>query len=433
MSDKAHITLFEIQNIKRVQAVTVDCTKDALITLGGRNAQGKSSCLDALVWALGGDKFKPSNPVHAGAEQGYIKVELDNGVTVERKGINGSLKVTSTTGKGGQALLNEFVNVFALNLPKFMAAAGIEKAKMLLEAYPGLGKKLQDLNEQYKRMYDERLSLGRIAEQKAKYALELPFDPTAPEMPLSGAEMAKRLQDALSHNARNDSLRRDVVRAREGVQSAEARQRMTAKRVQELEAALEDARAEATKALNDTARAMTSLQAAEATAAQLQDQDTTAIKRELEEMDILNARVRSNESKKNAEEEAARLKEQYNGVTAKIEQVRAERLKLLASVEMPLPDLSINETGELIYRGQQWDCMSGAERLMVATGICAQMNPKCGFVLLDQLETLDTDTLREFGDWLASKGLQAIGTRVSTGDECSIIIEDGMAKGELDL
>ena len=35
------------------------------------------------------------------------------------------------------------------------------------------------------------------------------------------------------------------------------------------------------------------------------------------------------------------------------------------------------------------------------------------------------DTLNEFGRWLEAEGLQAIATRVSTGGECSIIIEDG--------
>ena len=40
---------------------------------------------------------------------------------------------------------------------------------------------------------------------------------------------------------------------------------------------------------------------------------------------------------------------------------------------------------------------------------------------------MDLDTLKEFGEWLESEGLQAIATRVSTGDECSIIIDDGYA------
>ena len=37
-------------------------------------------------------------------------------------------------------------------------------------------------------------------------------------------------------------------------------------------------------------------------------------------------------------------------------------------------------------------------------------------------------TLAEFGSWLQAEGLQAIATRVSTGGECQIIIEDGRVK-----
>ena len=81
--------------------------------------------------------------------------------------------------------------------------------------------------------------------------------------------------------------------------------------------------------------------------------------------------------------------------------------------------------GELIYNGQKWDNMSSAEQMIVSTSIVRKLNPKCGFVLLDKLEAMDLDTLKEFGQWLEEEGLQAIATRVSTGDECSIIITDG--------
>ena len=43
---------------------------------------------------------------------------------------------------------------------------------------------------------------------------------------------------------------------------------------------------------------------------------------------------------------------------------------------------------------------------------------------------MDLETLKEFGEWMESEGMQAIATRVSTGDECSIIIEDGYVKGQ---
>ncbi len=73
--------------------------------------------------------------------------------------------------------------------------------------------------------------------------------------------------------------------------------------------------------------------------------------------------------------------------------------------------------------------MSGSDQLKVSTAIVRHLNPNCGFVLLDKLEQMDLDTLAEFGAWLEAEGLQAIATRVSTGGECSILIEDGYAVG----
>ena len=64
--------------------------------------------------------------------------------------------------------------------------------------------------------------------------------------------------------------------------------------------------------------------------------------------------------------------------------------------------------------------------------VVRKLNPECGFVLMDKLEQMDLDTLQEFGEWLKDQGLQVIATRVSTGAECSIIIEDGMVKGTTD-
>lgn len=87
------------------------------------------------------------------------------------------------------------------------------------------------------------------------------------------------------------------------------------------------------------------------------------------------------------------------------------------------------EDGALTYKGKRWRDMSGSDQLRVAAAIVRRLNPDCGFVLLDKLEQMDMTTLEEFGHWLEAEGLQAIATRVSTGSECQIIIEDGMVKG----
>jgi hypothetical protein len=199
----------------------------------------------------------------------------------------------------------------------------------------------------------------------------------------------------------------------------------TQKRVKDLEASLNEARALLNSVTVEQLHAVDQLNISRMTASQLKDEDVTAVQKELENIDALNARCRANESKRNAEAEAAELKAQYNDATMKLEEVRRKRIELLAGVEMPLPGLSLDEEGQLIYLSQPWDCMSGAEQLRVSAAICAAVNPKCGFVLLDKLEAMDVDSLREFGDWLEARNMQAIGTRVSKGDECSIVIEDG--------
>ena len=85
--------------------------------------------------------------------------------------------------------------------------------------------------------------------------------------------------------------------------------------------------------------------------------------------------------------------------------------------------------GVLTFNGQAWDNMSGSEQLKCAAAIVRKLNPECGFVLMDKLEQMDMDTLKDFGAWLEQEGLQVLATRVSTGDECAVIIEDGYSHG----
>ena len=54
------INKLEIENVKRVKAVKIEPTANGLTIIGGKNNQGKTSVLDAIAWALGGDKSCPS-------------------------------------------------------------------------------------------------------------------------------------------------------------------------------------------------------------------------------------------------------------------------------------------------------------------------------------------------------------------------------------
>lgn len=405
------INKLEIENVKRVKAVKIEPTPTGLTVIGGKNNQGKTSVLDSIAWALGGKKFQPSQAQREGSIlPPALKVQLSNGLVVERKGKNSDLKITDPNGaKGGQQLLNEFVEELAIDLPKFMESTGKEKAQTLLKII-GVGDQLVKLEIEEQELYNQRRTIGQIADQKQKYADEQIFYQEAPKELVSPSELIKQQQDILTRNGENQRKRERVEQIKWTVSSLQSE-------VAALEKQLQNKKMSLDQSIND-------LNIAQMDAIDLQDESTAELEASISNIDEINRKVRANLDKEKAEEDAKNYKEQYDSLTAQINQIRNAKLELLNKVDMPLPELSV-ENGELIYKGYKWDNMSGSDQLKVATAIVRKLNPKCGFVLLDKLEQMDLDTMNEFGHWLEQEGLQAIATRVSTGDECSIIIEDG--------
>lgn len=405
------INKLEIENVKRVKAVTIEPTSNGLTILGGNNNQGKTSVLDAIAWALGGNKYKPSKPARDGSmNPPTLRLELSNGLIVERKGKNSDLKVTDPSGqKAGQQLLDSFVEELALNLPKFIESSAKDKANTLLQII-GVGDKLWELDRKEERLYNERRTIGQIADQKKKYAAEQPQYPEAPNELVSIADLIHEQQEILARNGENAKKRQNRENIVNSLHLSEARLKQLKEQLAQEEATHESLMSDyiaANKSIED-----------------LVDESTDEIENSIANIEEINRKVRANLDKEKAEEDAKQYSSQYDQLTKQIQDVRDERTSLLDSADLPLPGLSV-EDGELVFEGQKWDNMSGSQQLRVSTAIVRKLKPECGFVLLDKLEQMDIPTLTEFGKWLESEGLQAIATRVSSGEECQIIIEDG--------
>ena len=398
------INKLEIENVKRVKAVKMEPAQNGLTIIGGRNNQGKTSVLDSIAWALGGNSFKPSDAARKGsALPPYLHVVMSNGLVVERKGKNSDLKVTDPSGqKAGQQLLDSFVEKLALNLPKFMEASDQEKADTLLNII-GIGPQLKSLEKQEKDLYQERLMVGRIADQKDKFAKEQTYYPDAPKELVSASDLIHQQQDILARNAQRQQWKQEY-------DSLLEEQAKVVNQIEELKRRANELKQK--------------IEAAQHSPQELQMESTDQLEQNIANVEEINRKVRANLDKDKAEEDAQTYKNQYTELSKSIEAVRKERMDLLNHADLPLPELSVEE-GKLKYRGQQWDNMSGSDRLKVATAIVRKLNPECGFVLVDKLEQMDMESLKEFGEWAESEGLQIIATRVSTGSECSIIISDG--------
>lgn len=410
------INKLEIENVKRVKAVKIEPSATGLTIVGGKNKQGKTSVLDSIAWALGGNKYRPSQATREGSVvPPHLHLVLSNGLIVERKGKNSDLKVIDPNGeKGGQQLLDSFVNELAIDLPKFMAASSKEKANTLLQII-GVGNKLFELEQKEMEIYNQRRAIGQIADQKSKFAKEQPYYPDAPKEPISASDLIQQQQAILARNGENQ-------RKRQNLEKIQAQYAYKGQEVERLRQQLQEAESAYIALGNDLA-------IAQKDALDLKDESTEELQANIQQIDEINRKVRANLDKDKAETDANEYRIQYDQLTTQIEAVRKEKSDLLTNADLPLEGLSV-EDGELVFEGQKWDNMSGSDQLKVSAAIVRKLKPNCGFILLDKLEQMDLDSLREFGEWLEQEGLQAIATRVSTGEECSIIIEDGYVAGQ---
>lgn len=248
-----------------------------------------------------------------------------------------------------------------------------------------------------------------------KFAKEMPEYPNVPKEPISISDLIQQQQAILARNGENQ-------RKREQLSYLERQYQLQAQEVERLKQLLTEAEMKLGQLAND-------VEIAKKSAIDLHDESTEELERNIQEIEEINRKVRANLDKEKAEEDARNYQAQYDELTKQIEEVRKQKTDLLQNANLPLSGLSVQD-GELVYNGQKWDNMSGAEQLKVATAIVRKLKPDCGFVLIDKLEQMDLATLKEFGEWLERENLQAIATRVSTGDECSIIIEDGYVVGQ---
>ena len=406
------ITTLEMANVKRIKALRLVPSEKGLTIIGGKNSQGKTSVLDAIAYGLGGGKYRPTNLRREGAVgDTFIHIETDNGLVIDRKDGERSLRVRDEQGNSsGQKLLDRFISELAIDLPKFHNAPSKDKAKMLLHAL-GVDAEIAKLDADEKAKFDTRTVIGRQADQKEKAAKDMEWYEDAPAEPVSVKELIERQQAILARNGHR--------------QECAARRDRNAKRLEEVMARmaeLADERVTLVAEIEKDEKAVAEAGAAESTA---------EIEASITNIEETNRKVAVNAERARRIADADALRDQYDALTKEIEDVRKAKLKILEGAKMPLDGLTV-ENGELLLDGKAWDCMSGSQQLVVDCAIASRLNPECKFILLDKLEQFDLDTLAEFGKWLEAQDLQCIATRVSTNSdgECSIVIEDGEAEAE---
>lgn len=431
------ITAVHVEDYKRIRKVEIrpGCDR-ALVLIGGRNAQGKSSLLDALTVAFGGKAAAAADPVRHGAELADIRVELDNGALTVRRTIepDGASKLEvredGVAVRAPQAVLDRLVGARFLDPLAFLALDPARQRARILEIV-GNADQLAELDRRHGLAFDARRDHGRdlkrLEAQLAGLPDEADLDLQEPGEVDGAARLAAELKEcaaaaAAAHVAA--TYHRTKVSEHASALATTVRLRED---IERLQASLAHAEAEVAVLGADVERGRQARAAAEAAAA--------AAEARRAELTTQAARLDARNRERAAAEAAARrraelvaeveaIRGKHAHAEAVLEAVKKARAELLAAAALPVPGLSIDDAG-VTLNGVPFGQASAAERLRVALALAMAGAPGLRDVWVRDGALLDEDSLGAVAELAEEMGVRVWIERVGTADPGAIVIRDG--------
>lgn len=413
------VVRLSVENIKRL--VAVDISPDsAVVQITGKNGAGKSSVLDSIWYALGGERAIPGEPVRKG-EKG-AKVTLDLGdLIVERKWTEKGTYLAVTNREGlkypnPQKVLDALCGRLTFDPLEFARLKPDAQAEALAKL---VGLDLSGIESRRDRLYEERRDVNRdvkrLEAECAPLTTEKPqlLDVRAAERDLANVREAERLaaswqQDVAVAESSLGNAQAAVEKAKADV--TEARRRL---------ALAENAAVEAQERL-DTVRA-----AAPKPSEKTLDQALAAV-RDAQASERAFGVWQTAEASREKLKEARHRSEQ---LTTALELLDQEQAEAIAACEFPLPDLKIE--GDVVrYGGVPFDQCSSAEQLRVSTAIAMKMNPKLRILRIADGSLLDHDSMRMLEELAADQDYQVWLEVVESDDPTALWIEDGQIRAK---
>lgn len=401
------------ENVRRLRAV--DITPAAHVqVIAGRNAQGKTSVMDAIWLALGGGTASKTTPRPIRDGQTSASVRLDLGdliVTRTWSGDRTTLTVTSADGakySSPQRMLDDLVGRLSFDPLAFTHLTPREQRDTLLTLVD-LPFDPADLDRRRAGLYDERTDIGRQGKQLEGQLAGIPDVPAdTPDVEVSSADLFAALRTAQEQHAEHTRTVRDAEVAQTAREVAEDRV-AEAQRILAVAFAAERAALDAVKDLPDLP-------------------DMAELEGRLAGVDETNAAVRAKAERARVAERLAATRAAYDAKTAAIDALDQEKATGLAAAVFPIDGLGFDADG-VTYQGVPFTQASSAEQIRVSLAMAMAMNPKLRVIRILDGSLLDADNLALIGAMAVEKDYQVLIERVGDGDGVGIVIEDGAVVG----
>lgn len=422
------IVRLEAEAFKRLRAVTI--TPDgALVQVRGRNGQGKTSALDAIAAAIGGEALCPAEPIRRGEAKARVSVELDDGMVVERRWTASGSRLEVRTKEGAvfktpQKLLDGLVGKLSFDPLQFLRLRPQEQAETLRKL---AGVDFSLLDGKRRAAYEARTGANRqVAQLRARLAAMPEVE--APAELVSAPELLAEQERRAASLAGNDARRRDLAAARERYAMCERLIAADRAEIEELEKKLAERRALLEGHHRDLELEVERGKAIRAEVEQLVDPDMKEIPAKLREVEQVNERVRARRARAAAAGELAQAEAEAAKLEAEIAGVDEQKAEALRQARFPVEGLAFTEAG-VTLGGLPLEQASSAEQLRVSLAMGIALNPKLKVLLIRDGSLLDEASLQLVADMAERAGVQVWIEIVSTEGAGGVVIEDGQVVG----
>lgn len=444
-----HVIELRAENYKRLVAVDV-APQGNVVEVVGRNAQGKSSMLEAMLVALAGADYIPPQPIRKGAKHSGIRVKIGNDkpdlivtrtfAAKEDGGYTTQLVVESSDGRRytkPQTMLDELLGALAIDPHEFTRMKPRDQLEQLRSFVPDLDFDLID--GQNKRDFDNRTDINReIRTLSARLgAMPVPGDPRQKRVD-EGALVAQ-LEQAGERKAEIERERSRRAALDESLRQHKADVARTMEAHEELLEQIAELQEQAEQLLDRAAKitAHEEMLAAEIAALEpLADPpDTTELRARIDAARKTNLDVDTRERViKEREKLAESLKEheqRAKDLTEAIEARNGAKAAAVGAAKLPVDGLGFSEDA-VLFNGLPFSQASSAEQLRVSFAIAAALSPKLKVAFVRDGSLLDDDGMQLLRELAEHYGFQVWVERVGSDSPVGIVIEDGRVKAKED-
>lgn len=433
-----------VRNFARIKWAELK-PEGAVIVVGGRNAQGKSSLINALIAGIGGKKFLPEKPVRKGEKSLETEIELGSEETTEftiRQYMTADgrygLQVRTRDGfvhPQGQTFLDSFYSRLSFDPFQFVRAKDKDQVELANKA---LGLDLSGLNFKRLQAFDERTIVNREVsslEAKLRDRPEFPFDPDAPKEKVSVSELSSQYQEAVKHNQAIEEDRAALSRKKEDVEDLKAEAKRLSEEAAEFRRKAEECERKAKNRLEAADTASAELAAEDDALLSRKPKDAEAIREKIQKAEDINRQVDETAERTRLGDELATAKKKSQALSDAIARVDAEKEATVKKAKFPIEGFTMTENG-VYLNGLPFGQASSAEQLRVSLHMAFLQRAPLKVFFCKEGGLFDADSLNVIAEEAAAAGVQIIlelPTR-RQGDEefATVIVEDGLIKGAPD-